>query len=339
MKIIENASLKALNTFGVEVSSRYLVTLDNPYDFSELLENQLCKSLPLMVLGGGSNILFRNNYPGVIALMRFAGIQKLGEDEKFVYLKAAAGENWHKLVRYSLAHGWHGLENLSLIPGSVGAAAVQNIGAYGIELADRFHSLNAVDLKTGEQLTFDKAACKFGYRNSLFKSTEPNKYLVTDVTLQLPRKTELRLDYPGIKERLNNRNPTPQIISDIITELRQTKLPDPAVLHNAGSFFKNPVVSEQLLKNIMQTDPDISHYPLQQPTKNQAYKLSAAWLIEQCGWKGFREGDAGVSENHALVLVNYGKATGEDIWALAEKIINSVDEKYQIHLQPEPLII
>ena len=334
MKVIKNASLKTFNTFGVDVFSRYLITLNNPDDIAELLERKLFSGLPLLILGGGSNILFRGNYPGIIALMRFNGIQKLDEDRQFVYLKAAAGENWHKLVQHSLTQGWHGLENLSLIPGSVGAAPVQNIGAYGIELADRFHSLDAVDLKTGEQLTFDKAACKFEYRKSFFKGTKPNHYLVTSVTFQLPQQADLRLNYPGIKEQLNNREPTSQLIGEVITKIRQKKLPNPTALHNAGSFFKNPVVDIKTLENILEKHPEAVHYPI----NNQIFKLSAAWLIEQCGWKGYREGDAAVSENHALVLVNYGSATGEEIWALANKIINSVHEKFQTHLQPELII-
>ncbi len=335
MQIIKNASLKAYNSFGVDVSAHYLVTLDKPDDIAKLLENSTFKDLPLMVLGSGSNVLFRDNYPGVIALMHFSGIEKLDADQQFVYLKAAAGENWHELVRYSLTQGWQGLENLSLIPGSVGAAPVQNIGAYGVEFADCFHSLSAINLNTGDQLTFDKVACKFEYRNSLFKSAEPSHYLITDVTFQLPQQADLQLDYPGIRERLNNMEATPQLISDIITDIRQAKLPDPAVLPNAGSFFKNPVIDMHTLDKILENHPEVVYYS----TKNDAYKLSAAWLIEQCGWRGRREGDAGVSENHALVLVNYGSATGEEIWALATNIINSVNEKFNIQLQPEPLII
>lgn len=335
IKIEENASLKNLNSFAVEAHCRYLVRLKKLEHLEDILAEPRFKNLPRLILGGGSNILFREDFSGVVVLVETSGIKLIDEDEKYYFVQAAAGENWHKFVQYTIEKNWPGLENLSLIPGTVGAAPIQNIGAYGVELEERFHELSALDLTTGETIIFDRAACQFSYRDSLFKKNR-GRYLITDVTFKLPKKPEWKLEYAGIREILDETKPvSARTISDAICQLRQKKLPDPNLIANAGSFFKNPLVSDDKFQTLKVDFPDIPGWP----QSNDSVKISAAWLIEKCGWKGKRHHDAGVSKNHALVLVNYGDASGADIWRLAEAIIHSVNEKYRITLQPEPLIL
>jgi len=335
IKIEENASLKNLNSFAVEACCRYLVRLKKPEQLKEILADPRFEKLPRLILGGGSNILFRQDFPGFVIQVKNRGIQLLYEDDVHYFVQAAAGENWHAFVQHSLKQGWAGLENLSCIPGTVGAAPIQNIGAYGVELEERFHALNAIDLTTGEAITFDRDACQFSYRDSLFKKNRDH-YLVTDVTFKLPKNPKWKLDYAGIHEMLDDTKPvSARAISDVVCQLRQKKLPDPTLIGNAGSFFKNPLVSDDRFQMLKADFPDMPAWP----QSDDLIKLSAAWLIEQCGWKGKRYRDAGVSENHALVLVNHGNASGDEIWHLAEAIIHSVKEKYEIILQPEPLIL
>ena len=335
MQISKNASLKSHNSFGIDVDCRYLVKLHNIQDIDEVLAAKQFRNIPRLILGGGSNVLFRKNYDGLVILVSNAGIQLLDEDEQNFYIQASAGENWHHFVQHCLQHGWAGLENLSLIPGTVGAAPMQNIGAYGVELSDRFHALSAIDLSTSERLSFDRKACQFGYRDSLFKR-QRGRYLITDITVKLARQPEWTLDYAGIRESLKESEPVTAIaISDAVCRLRRSKLPDPEVLGNAGSFFKNPVVSQQLHKQLSDRYPDIPAWPAEQ----SRYKLSAAWLIEQCGWKGKRREDAGLYDKHALILVNYGHASGAALWQLAESVMHSVEDRFGISLEPEPLIL
>lgn len=338
MKISENVSLKSLNTFGVNVSARYFGELNTLDDVGELVSWRQLHDLPCLLLGGGSNLLFRDDFPGLVALISINGRELLFRDEDEIYVRAGAGENWHKFVRWTIGRGLEGLENLSLIPGTVGAAPVQNIGAYGVELKDRFHSLEAVDLDAGEVRTFDLKACQFAYRDSFFKSVEPGRYLITSVTFRLPMEPQWVTSYAGIEEALEDREPTAELISDIVMDIRRSKLPDPGNAGNAGnagSFFKNPVINETLWRKLKQQYPEMPGYP----QAAGAIKSSAAWLIDQCGWKGFRSGDTGVSPKHALVLVNYGSASGADIWSLAESIIASVEETFGIRLEPEPKVL
>ena len=336
MSIQSHISLKSLNTFAIDVTARYFSTVTSIDELAEAVNFSRKKSLPRLILGGGSNILFTQNYPGIVIKTDFLGITTATRTNNTILITASASEQWHNFVRHTLNLGYNGLENLSLIPGTVGAAPIQNIGAYGVELADKFHSLTAVDLDANalEPLVFNKNQCNFEYRNSYFKNN-PGRYVITDVTFSLPQCYDLKTDYPGIKQQLANRHPEPLLISEAIIQLRQSKLPNPDQLANAGSFFKNPIISNRRLGILEQLHPDIASFP----TTPSTVKLSAAWLIDQCGWKGYRQGDAGVSEDHALVLVNYGTATGHEISLLATKIIDSVLEKFEIQLHPEPTIV
>ena len=336
MKILENVSLQPFNTFGVAASSRYFAELHQPDDVLALIDWQQQYEEPVLVIGGGSNLLFTADYSGLLARSLLKGKTLLFADDDASYIRAGAGEIWHDFVRWTIQQGCAGLENLSLIPGTVGAAPVQNIGAYGVELVDFFHSLEAIDMQTGNICEFDAARCQFAYRDSFFKSVEPGRYFITSVTFRLPHKPEWRLSYAGLKDKLGDVQPSARLISDIIVDIRRSKLPDPAVLGNAGSFFKNPVLPKEHWLKLKESFAELPGYP-QQNCDN--IKTSAAWLIDECGLKGLRVGAAGVSEKHALVLVNYGGASGADIWMVAETIIDAVFDKFSIMLEPEPKII
>lgn len=345
MQIHKNTSLKALNTFGVDATAKFYCEIQNSDDIAELLDwkvaNSTAGSLPSLLVGGGSNLLFKNDYDGLVAKVCFAGKDIADEDETHVYVTAAGGENWHDFVRWSVAQKYAGLENLSLIPGTVGAAPIQNIGAYGVELADCFHSLQAVELETGEVFEYQKSACQFGYRESIFKSQMLDKLLITSVTFKLVKEDknpEWKIDYAGVREVLAGKEPTAELISDAVIALRQSKLPDPAVIGNAGSFFKNPVLSLEKWQALKADNPDTSDIPGWEQA-NGLMKTSAAWLIDQCGFKGYRKGDAGVSEKHALVLVNHGEASGADLWAVAQEIMTSVENKFGVELEAEPRVL
>ena len=341
MEILKNKSLKDLNTFGVNASTKFYTEIHNLEDIEALLEWRSQNDLPSLLLGGGSNLLFKNDYQGLIAKVSLVGKDKADEDDDFVYVSAAAGENWHDFVRWNVQKGYAGLENLSLIPGTVGAAPIQNIGAYGVELSDRFHSLQAVNLENGEVLEFSKEHCQFGYRESFFKSQTLDKLLITSVTFALPKKPTWKMDYAGVGDALGGKAPSAKLISDAIITLRQSKLPDPAEIGNTGSFFKNPVLSSPEWQELKNKNPNLPGYPqtINDEEGNSLMKTSAAWLIDACGWKGYREGDAGVSELHALVLVNYGKASGADLWCVAEQIIASVYDKFGVKLESEPRVL
>lgn len=336
MKIHEHYSLKALNTFGLDVSARYFCAIRKLGGLRMIIQWQKeHPELPVLFLGGGSNMLFIDDYPGLVVQVLLKDREVLGDDGQYVYVRGGAGENWHDFVRWTIDEGYAGLENLSLIPGTVGAAPMQNIGAYGVELKDRFYELQALDWRTAELREFSADACQFGYRDSYFKSVEPGRWLIGSVVFKLPLKPEWQVDYAGVREQLANKKLNARVISDAIIRIRQSKLPDPAVIGNAGSFFKNPVIPRQQWDALKSAHESLPGW--QQP--NDAMKTSAAWLIDQCGWKGQRTGDAGTYQNHALVLVNHGHATGQDLWVFAQRIMASVQERFGIELEPEPRVI
>ena len=335
MQILENQSLQAYNTFSIAVKSRYFTIVETVDDVAEIVQWIKQNQHPYLLVGGGSNLLFKGDYAGLFAHISLKGIELIGEDEGAVYIRAAAGENWHQFVLWTIEQGYAGLENLSLIPGTVGAAPVQNIGAYGVELVDRFELLEAVDLQTGETKVFSRDDCLFSYRDSYFKSIKPDRYLITAVTFCLPKQPDWKLHYAGIKAELNGKEPSAKRISDIIIQTRQSKLPDPEKIANAGSFFKNPLLEQSEWLALQEQFADIPGYE----QSNRRYKTSAGWLIDQCGWKAYRKGDAGVYEKHALVLVNHGAATGQEVWQVAQAIIDSVNKKFGVVLEPEPRVI
>ncbi|MGF1546887.1 MAG: UDP-N-acetylmuramate dehydrogenase [Thiotrichales bacterium] len=338
MLVDSHASLRAFNTLGVTAHARYRVLLQHPESLDTFRHDPRFDSLPRLILGGGSNVLLREDFAGVVLQAGWSGWRVVGETATHWLVEAGAGQSWHGLVRETIAHGYAGLENLSLIPGSVGAAPIQNIGAYGVELEERFAHLDAYDLTTGRTRRFDHGECAFGYRDSVFKRSEPDRWLITAVTLRLPKAPDWRTEYAGLCDALATLGPTPLSalrISDAVCALRRAKLPDPAVIGNAGSFFKNPWVSASRFLALKVETPELVGYP--QPSG--AYKLSAGWLIERCGWKGYRDGDAGVAAQHALVLVNHGTASGAELWGLAQRIIASVEARFGVRLEPEPRII
>ncbi|MFZ5580054.1 MAG: UDP-N-acetylmuramate dehydrogenase [Pseudomonadota bacterium] len=336
MHIEEHASLREHNTFRVEARARFFVTLETLEDIPAFLADQSFHGLPRLILGGGSNILFRDDFPGVVMRVALRGIEMLGEDAHHRYLAVAAGENWHDTVRWTVGQGWPGLENLSLIPGTVGAAPVQNIGAYGVELADVCQAVDAVNLETGESGVITAEDCRFAYRDSRFKQ-EAGRWLITSVLLRLPKTFEPKMGYPGLREALGGAEPTPLGVSDALCAVRRAKLPGLELGQpgSAGSFFKNPLVPAGQATALSERFPGMPSWP----TAEGRAKLSAGWLIEQSGWKGRRQGDAGVYEKHALVLVNHGRASGADVWALAERIVADVEQRFGVRLEPEPLVL
>lgn len=333
MNIINNVSLKSFNTFGIDISAKKFVKITRSEQLLELVGWVNSHSQLYILIGGGSNILFTKDYEGLAAVIKTQGKNLVGEDSDYFYIEAQAGENWHDFVRWTIDQGYAGLENLSLIPGTVGAAPVQNIGAYGVELADRFASLKAIHIKTGEQKTFDKKSCDFGYRHSFFKE-KLGQYFIESVTFKLSKSPEWKVNYAGVKDPLEGKQLSAKLISDTIIKIRQSKLPSPKDIGNAGSFFKNPIVDETVMLALKENHPNIPAYK----QNNSQFKTSAAWLIDQCGWKGKAIGQAAVYPEHALVLTNLGKATGGEIWSLAQEIIHSVSRKFGINLEPEPRV-
>ncbi len=335
MRVVEHAPLQSFNTFHVAANARYLVTLESPDELTAFLADSRFSGLPLFVLGGGSNLLLTGDFAGVMLCPRFMGREVLSQEVERVRLRACAGESWDGFVDWAVAQGFAGLENLSCIPGHVGAAPVQNIGAYGVELQDVVERVEALDLSTGAAVSFTRDDCQFAYRDSVFKRN-PGRYLITAVVFSLAGKFAPRLDYPGVPAALaaqQDEGPlSPARVRQAICAVRYGKLPDPAVLGNAGSFFKNPLVSQSLADSLKGEYASMPVYP----AAAGLAKIPAAWLIEQCGFKGYRAGDAGVHEKHALVLVNYGQATGAELWALAEKIRLAVRQRFGVELEPEP---
>lgn len=336
MELQEHVSLQPFNTFGIDARARYLVVAS---DEEEILEALKLSLQPLLLLGGGSNLLFKNDWPGLVLKNAIRGVEVIEENADDVVIKVGAGENWHQLVLWCLEHNYGGIENLSLIPGTVGAAPIQNIGAYGVELKDVFEKLEAVDITDGSIHSYDKTACRFAYRDSIFKRTLKGKVCITRVYLRLTRrKHPLHTDYGAIRTVLTSNkivNPGIRDISNAVIAIRSSKLPDPAELGNSGSFFKNPEISKADFKVFHANFPDAPFYKMGE----DSYKIPAGWLIEQAGWKGKRVGNTGSHKDQALVLVNYGGATGEEIWNLAMEIKASVVEQFNITLQPEVNII
>jgi UDP-N-acetylmuramate dehydrogenase len=339
-----DADLKPYNTLNVQATARHLARVCTAEELQEILHDDKWSLEKKFILGGGSNVLFTGDFDGLIIHVAIEGREIVDESEKNVRIKTGAGENWHETVRYCVQKGWGGIENLSLIPGTVGAAPIQNIGAYGVELEDVFESLTAVEMKTGELRTFEKADCRFGYRDSIFKQELKGQYMVTDVTLELSKQPELNTSYGAVREKLEQENiaePTITDISDLVIEIRNSKLPDPTRLANAGSFFKNPVVSMAVFEDLKKANPSIPGYAVDGEDRGcgERVKVPAGWLIEQAGWKGKVVGKVGTYRQQALVIVNHGGASGSDILQLSRQIQQSVQEQFNIMLAPEVNIV
>ncbi|MFB9862501.1 UDP-N-acetylmuramate dehydrogenase [Rufibacter immobilis] len=339
MEIQREASLQAYNTFGIDAKASVLATFTSVEELRALLQHPEVQNLPLLVLGGGSNVLFTQDVQAAVLLNRIKGItQTPAPDGAHVLVTSGSGETWHELVLYSLEHDLGGIENLSLIPGTVGAAPLQNIGAYGVELKDTFHSLEALEIATGQLVTFNREQCGFGYRESVFKKEAKGQFIVTSVTLQLTREHQFNTSYGAIQDTLAQQQVSElsiRAISDAVCHIRRSKLPDPAQIGNAGSFFKNPEIPAAQFAQLKAEYTSMPGYAIDEET----VKVPAGWLIEQCGWKGKVLGKHGVHKDQALVLVNYGGASGNEVKALAYEIIASVQEKFGITLTPEVNII
>jgi UDP-N-acetylmuramate dehydrogenase len=337
MEIKKDFSLKTYNTFGIDAKAKFFVSVTSVEELRQILSRDEFHTK--FILGGGSNMLLTRNIEALVIHIAIKGISVVSSDNKKVLLKVMAGENWHETVLWTLEHGYGGLENMSLIPGNTGTAPVQNIGAYGTELKDCFVSCQAMNRTTLELHTFSIEECKFGYRESYFKNEGKDQYIITSVTFTLTTKNhKLNTSYGAIEQELakkNITNPTIKEVSNAVISIRNSKLPDPKKLGNSGSFFKNPVVDLVTFERFNQDHPDAPFYKV----SNAQYKIPAGWLIEQCGFKGKRFGDAGVHKNQALVLVNYGNATGKEILALADKIITAVEYKFKIRITPEVNLI
>lgn len=335
MKVLEKPGLKGLNTFGVDAGAALRIDVESEEDVFALPGMDPEHDL---LLGGGSNVLLVSDVPGTVFVNRIRGRQVIDLDDRTALVEVGAGENWHGFVNWSIDQGLSGIENLSLIPGSVGASPMQNIGAYGVELSSVLESVTAWDLKDQTWRVFSREDCRFGYRDSRFKSEEPDRYLITSVRLALNTRFTPHLEYAGLAEAIGDRNRdhlTAREVADAVIRVRRRKLPDPAVEGNAGSFFKNPVVPADKAGAVRDEHPDIPAWP----SGDGRTKLSAAWMIEHCGLKGCTEGGAAVSERHALVLVNTGGASGAEIWALAGRVRDEVEHAFDIRLVPEPRIV
>ena len=335
--IIEHASLRNRNTFGVEVRAAMLIDVREPAALAGLFGSTLLRARPVLVLGEGSNVLLTRDWPGIVLSMATRGIEICDDDGATARVRVQAGEHWNDFVQWSLAEGFGGLENLVLIPGAVGAAPIQNIGAYGTEVREFIVEVEAWDREADHWTRLDNAQCAFAYRDSVFKS-EYDRYVVTAVTFALPRQHAPRMEYAGVREELASMrvtSPTPSTLAEAITRLRRRKLPDPAQIGNAGSFFKNPLVDDALAQALRREHADLPAWP----SGAGKTKLSAAWLIERAGLKGARDGDAGMSDRHALVLVNHGHASGAQLWGFAQRVRDTVRERFGVELEPEPRVV
>ncbi len=336
--IKQEVSLLSFNTFGIEAKARYFVEVTSIEALKAILLDPDYQAIPKLILGGGSNLLFTQDFDGLVIKMGIKGIEKMREDNENIWVKVGAGENWHDFVVYCLEQGWYGVENLSLIYGTVGAAPMQNIGAYGVELKDIFDLLIAIDRETGNQQFFTHADCKFGYRESVFKSELKDKYVIAEVIFHLSKKPQINTSYGTIQQTLVEMGisqPTPKAVSEAVIRIRKSKLPNPEQVGNAGSFFKNPEILKSHFENLREQYPNMPSYP----AGEQKVKVPAGWLIEQCGWKGRKVGNTGAHKDQALVIVNYGMATGLEISELATKIQASVLEKFGIQLHTEVNIV
>lgn len=350
LTISENYPLKQLNTFGIDASAKFFTEVSSTGDITEFFENNKLSSLPLFILGGGSNVLLTKNFEGIVMKINITGKNVIKEDENYAYIRTGAGENWHNLVLFCIEKGLGGIENLSLIPGCAGAAPMQNIGAYGAELKDVFYELEALMIESGEIKKYSKDECKFGYRDSIFKNELKGKCIIVSVTLRLNKKPKFNTSYGAIEAELKAMNITElsiKAISEAICRIRRSKLPDPAVIGNAGSFFKNPTVSKEKFDELKLQFPDMIGYDLPpRPSpgergekKTTLVKLAAGWLIEKAGWKGKRFDGYGVHQKQALVLVNYGGAQGTDIYNLSGKILEDIKEKFGVLLEREVNVV
>jgi UDP-N-acetylmuramate dehydrogenase len=336
--IQENIPLKKYNTFGMDVCARKFSIVNSIEDLREAISSGILKREPFLLLGGGSNLLLLNDFEGLVLKIENKGIEILSKNEDFIVIKAAAGENWHDFVTWCVTRGYGGIENLSLIPGNVGSSPIQNIGAYGVEIQDSVQSLEVIDTLTCELQLLDRKACNFGYRDSIFKHELKGKSVIWSVTFRLNLNPVVQLEYGAISQELESmgiRNPGIKDVSEAVCNIRRSKLPDPAETGNAGSFFKNPTVSAEKAEMLRAAYPGLVSYYL----KDGNVKLAAGWLIEQCRWKGFRRGDAGVHPRQALCIVNYGNASGVEIVNLAEEIQQSVLERFDVLLDIEVNII
>ncbi len=335
--LLSDYSLRPHNTFGFDARARWYCAIESADRFTAALRDPRVAGLPFLVLGGGSNVVLTQDFEGLVMRVALTGKRLVREDDEAWYVEAAAGENWHAFVAWTLANGLPGLENLALIPGTVGAAPIQNIGAYGLEMAERFHSLRAIELATGEAVEFDAAQCRFGYRDSFFKQAGRGRFAIISVTFRLPKAWTPRADYADVARALAvaGAEPSPQGIFEAVVAVRRAKLPDPAELGNAGSFFKNPVVDEKTYQALRVREPQIVSYP----QGDGRVKLAAGWLIDRCGWKGRALGAAAVHERQALVLVNRGGATGAQVLALARAIQEDVRVRFGVELEPEPVVV
>ncbi len=343
MTLRENSSLRSFCSFGIEARTRYFASFSSREELQAMLA-ALTTPVPVFILGGGSNILFTRDYEGLVLRNEIMGIEELHEDSEYVYIKAGAGENWHQFVLYCIARNWAGLENLSLIPGNVGASPMQNIGAYGVELEDVFWDLEAWHIQDEKLVTFTRNDCEFGYRDSIFKRKLKDQFVILNVTYRLRKKPRFNTSYGAIEQELEKmgvKELSIKAVSDAVINIRSSKLPDPKVTGNAGSFFKNPSVPAEKYDQLRSHDPGIVAYP----NADGSFKLAAGWLIEQTGplpgisWKGYRRGDAGCHDRQSLVLVNYGNASGMDIFNLSEEIMLSVRLKFGVELEREVNII
>lgn len=333
MNILKKISLKKYNTFGIESVAKNFVTVNSFKELKEIISLEK----DIFLLSGGSNMLLTKNIDKLVVHLNIKGIIVNDSDTDFVFVTAETGENWHDFVVWCISQNYGGLENLSLIPGYVGSSPIQNIGAYGVEIKDTFHQLEALEIETGKLHIFTNKDCDFGYRNSVFKNKLKGKFIITNVTFKLTKHShKINISYGAIQTELNNKiNPSLKEISEAIIRIRQSKLPDPKEIGNSGSFFKNPVIDKNSFEKLLKKYPEIPHYIV----SNTEVKIPAGWLIEQCGFKGKRFGDAGVHEKQALVLVNYNNATGQEIYNLAQHIQETIVQKFNVSLEIEVNVI
>ena len=332
--IESKVSLKQFNTFGIDVSSKFFAQAQNEDEVRSVIQSNEFLNNENLILGGGSNILFTKNFDGIVLRNNIGGVEVLEETSESVLVKVGGGVVWHEFVLFCISQGWNGTENLSLIPGSVGASPMQNIGAYGVEIKEIFHELEAIHLKTGEIQYFNNTECDFGYRESVFKNKHKGEYLISRVTFRLSKIPNFNVSYGAIEKQLevmNVRDLTAKSVSDAVVSIRQSKLPDPKKIGNSGSFFKNPIVDELIYKEVKRKYPDAVGYSV----GKGKMKLAAGWLIDQAGWKGKTIDNYGVHKNQALVLVNYGGATGKQVYDLSTEILLSVKEKFGVDLERE----
>ena len=338
MNIIKNYPLLKLNTFGVDIKAKYFTSINTINELIEVRKTKVFTDLKLLILGGGSNILFTKDFDGLVILNNIKGKEIIDQNQQSIFLKIGAGENWHELVMYCVDNGWGGIENLSLIPGNTGTAPMQNIGAYGVEIEETFVELEALEISSGKIVKFNNSDCEFGYSESVFKNKMKNQYIILNITLELKKNPVLNINYGDVKvilESQNIKNPAIKEVSNAIISIRQSKLPDPKKIGNSGSFFKNPIVSLNQLELIKKKYPNVVNYEINE----NEFKIAAGWLIERAGWKGKKFNNYGVHEKQALVLVNYGLANGMEIFELSEKIILDIKDKFGITLEREVNII